>query len=207
MVSLSDLEASAGFYGKLPARGDFVRAGLPRDFIEPWDAWWQRMLVGSREVVGEAWTAVWLQAPIWRFALPPGMCGSDAVLGLWLPSVDRVGRFFPLTLAALAPHPWPALARAGGGFLSQAEAVGLEAVQEDLAPESLGQRIAAAVFADAAAQAAASDIVDELAAFWWTEGSPLVGPHAFASQSLPGVAVFVEMIAGPPGGKGEFVSE
>ena len=28
-----------GFYGKLPARGDFVRAALPRDFTDRWDAW------------------------------------------------------------------------------------------------------------------------------------------------------------------------
>ena len=41
----------AGFYGKLPARGDFVRAGLPRDFIDPWDAWLQSVIAGSRTLV------------------------------------------------------------------------------------------------------------------------------------------------------------
>ncbi len=206
-MSLSDLEASAGFYGKLPARGDFVRAGLPRDFVDPWDAWSQRMMAGSREALGEAWTEAWLQAPIWRFALPPGLCGSGAALGLWLPSVDSVGRFFPLTLAAIAPHPWPALVQAGKGFLSQAEAAGLDAVQADLTPESLGQRVAAAIFADGPAQEAIADAADELAAFWWTEGSPLVRPQSFATQSLPGVAAFAGMIAGASGYGGQHVSE
>ena len=51
-----DAPTAAGFFGKLPARGDFVRAGLPRDFIDSWDGWWQRMLPGSRDRLGEAWT-------------------------------------------------------------------------------------------------------------------------------------------------------
>ena len=43
----------AGFYGKLPARGDFVRAGLPRDFTDPWDDWLQSVIAGSRALVGD----------------------------------------------------------------------------------------------------------------------------------------------------------
>ena len=29
--------AAPGFYGKLPARGDFVRRRLPSAFVAPWD--------------------------------------------------------------------------------------------------------------------------------------------------------------------------
>ena len=93
-----------GFYGKLPARGDFVRAGLPRDFIDPWDDWLQSVMAGSRTLMGEAWLPAFLEAPVWRFTLPPGMCGAQAALGLMLPSVDRAGRYFPLTFAALSPR-------------------------------------------------------------------------------------------------------
>ena len=46
-----------GFFGKLPARGDFVRAGLPRDFVDPWDAWLQRVLAGSRDAAGRGLAA------------------------------------------------------------------------------------------------------------------------------------------------------
>ena len=67
---------STGFYGKLPARGDFVRAGLPRDFTDPWDDWLQSVMAGSRSLMGEAWLPAFLEAPVWRFALPPGMCGG-----------------------------------------------------------------------------------------------------------------------------------
>ena len=33
-----------GWYGKLPASGDFATRRLPPSFIEPWDAWLNAML-------------------------------------------------------------------------------------------------------------------------------------------------------------------
>ena len=43
------LDVRVGFYGKLPSRGDFLRESLPRDFVEAWDAWWQRGLVATQQ--------------------------------------------------------------------------------------------------------------------------------------------------------------
>ena len=90
-----------GFAGKIPARGDFVHAGLPRDFTDPWHDWQSLVIAGSRTLMGEAWLDAFLEAPVWRFILPPGLCGARAAVGLIMPSVDKVGRYFPLTLAAL----------------------------------------------------------------------------------------------------------
>jgi len=92
-----------GWYGKLPASGDFVTRRLPPSFIEPWDAWLNAMLSGSRERLGEAWRSVFLSAPAWRFVLAPGIIGQQAWAGLLVPSVDSVGRFFPLTVASALP--------------------------------------------------------------------------------------------------------
>ena len=92
-----------GFYGKLPSRGDFVRSGLPRDFTDRWDDWLQSVMAGSRSLMGDAWLPAFLEAPVWRFALPRGLCGERAALGVMLPSVDKAGRYFPLTFAALPP--------------------------------------------------------------------------------------------------------
>ena len=61
----------------------------------------------------------YLEAPVWRFALPPGMCGERAVLGLMLPSVDKAGRYFPLTFAAL--HPRGIAAASGDAWLDVCE--------------------------------------------------------------------------------------
>ena len=101
-----DAEAPAmpiGLYGKLPAHGDFVRRALPDSFVGAWDGWLQAGLTAAREALGEAFEEAWAAAPTWRFHLPAGACGPDAVAGVLLPSADLVGRRFPLTLAALLP--------------------------------------------------------------------------------------------------------
>jgi type VI secretion system protein ImpM len=92
-----------GLYGKVPAHGDFVRRGLPTSFVGPWDEWLQRGIAAARERLGPRWADAWDAAPAWRFALPAGACGPDAVAGVMLMSEDMVGRRFPITLAALLP--------------------------------------------------------------------------------------------------------
>ena len=127
--------ASAGLFGKLPARGDFVRAGLPGDFVAAWDDWLQDVLAASRAQLGAAWLPAFLKAPVWRFLLPPGRCGAGGVLGVLLPSVDRVGRYFPLTLAAVMP---PAEAAPDdAAWLDAAVAAGLAALERDAAPDEV----------------------------------------------------------------------
>ncbi len=97
-MSLDDT-LGVGFYGKIPALGDFVSRRLPRAFIEPWDQWLQAALLSSREILGEDWLSAYLVSPIWRFALSSGVCDTAAWAGVMMPSVDKVGRYFPLTLA------------------------------------------------------------------------------------------------------------
>ena len=92
-----------GWYGKLPASGDFVTRRLPAAFIERWDAWLNEMLIGSRERFGAGWRDAFLSAPAWRFVLAPGVIGVQGWAGLIVPSVDSVGRYFPLTVAAQLP--------------------------------------------------------------------------------------------------------
>lgn len=96
--------ARPGFYGKLPALGDFVSRRLPRQFIEPWDQWLQSAIAASREQLGSDWLDVYLTSPIWRFGLGAGVCGTGAWAGVLMPSVDKVGRYYPLTLAVPVPE-------------------------------------------------------------------------------------------------------
>lgn len=119
-----------GFYGKLCAKGDFVSRRLPSSFVAPWDAWLQVALTDSRQHLGEDWLPAYMTAPIWRFALSSGLCGEGVVTGVLMPSVDRVGRHFPLALVALLDpraNPWEV-------FLSGAEWFGR---LDDLALTSL----------------------------------------------------------------------
>ncbi len=86
------------FYGKLPARGDFITRSLPREFINRWDDWLQGGMNASRQSLGDAWLDVYLTSPLWRFVLPAGICGNTAWAGVLMPSMDKVGRYFPMTV-------------------------------------------------------------------------------------------------------------
>ncbi|MEM9058383.1 MAG: type VI secretion system-associated protein TagF, partial [Pseudomonadota bacterium] len=125
--------AAPGFYGKLPGLGDFVSRRLPSAFIDAWDAWLQSVIAGSRAQLGEHWINTYLSSPLWRFALPPGLAGGLAWAGVLMPSVDRVGRFFPLTVASALPataNPLAVLSSAGAWF-EAAETLALSALDAD----------------------------------------------------------------------------
>ena len=117
-----------GFSGKIPSRGDFVRARLSSAFVNAWDEWMRQVLPGSERILGEAWAETWRAAAPWRFALPAGQCGPHCVVGLWLPSTDRVGRAWPLVIAAEG-------AAAGEDFLEEAERLGRSVLDCKLSPE------------------------------------------------------------------------
>ena len=187
-------DAAIGFCGKIPARGDFVRAGLPLAFADPWDRWMERMLRASRSALDAEWLPAWLEAPVWRFALTPGACGPDAVIGLWMPSVDRVGRYYPLTIAAVASNTdAPALIRHGRGLLDAAECAGRKAVEQVLAPDQLAVYLAAAV-APPAGAATDPSLCPPRGGLWWTEGAPRVPAGVFASTGLPDENTFSAML-------------
>jgi type VI secretion system protein ImpM len=89
-----------GLYGKLPSKRDFVSIETPRNFLGLWEPWLAECLTQSRESLGEAdWREAFGEAPVWRFSLPslPGVTG---LFGAVTPSMDAVGRYFPLTLVA-----------------------------------------------------------------------------------------------------------
>lgn len=133
-----------GFYGKLPAHGDFISRGLPRAFINPWDEWLQGVLANSRELLGADWLDRYLVSPLWRFALAPGICGADGWRGLLLPSVDSVNRYFPLTVASPESRgvsPLGALVLDTQWFAACEEAA-LAALQPGLEADALAARLA-----------------------------------------------------------------
>ena len=101
-MSLDD--ATPGWYGKLPTLGDFASRRLEADFIEPWDVWLGECMQAQRDAMGEAWLDAYLHSPPWRFLLMPGVLDGkepqQMLGGVLMPSVDRVGRYFPLTIVA-----------------------------------------------------------------------------------------------------------
>lgn len=208
--------AGCGFYGKLAGRGDFVTRRLPREFVEPWDHWLQAGLSASHEQLGEGWLECYLTSPLWRFVLAPGCCGAQTVTGVLMPSVDRVGRYFPLTLAhGLDTEVSPdALARDAGDWYANAEALALATLEESLDFDGWDATVAALpapaaavglalpgtpMFGRLAELADAGSTARRLAqrrlcpdwrgtSLWWTLGSERIEPCVLLAEGLPPAA-------------------
>jgi type VI secretion system protein ImpM len=116
-----------GFYGKLPSHGDFLRRRVSDAFVDAWDAWLRECLSASRTALGPRWLDVYLTSPAWRFVCAAGACGPAPVIGVAAPSVDQVGRYFPLTLVAeLPPEVSLVTAASCGRFFEAAEQLVIE---------------------------------------------------------------------------------
>lgn len=196
------LTLAAGFAGKIPARGDFLRVGLPSSFAQPWDMWLAEGLAAAQQALGADFDDAYMEAPVWRFALAPGTAGQDAVAGVLLPSIDKVGRRFPLTAALVLPGgDAPGLA-ADAAWFTAIEDAARPAVESDVEPDDLAARLAAiappelgflperVLLPEGGALEEAWPQIARLAAdvscsLWWTAGAPRVAPQAFVAHTLP----------------------
>lgn len=176
--------APAGLFGKLPDHRDFVRRSLPEGFVAPWDAWLSAALAESRARLGADWLAAFLEAPVWRFALAPGVCGPRGAAGVLAPSVDGVGRHFPLTLAALTDAPPDPGASAWHDAL---EAIAIDAVTAGWGAEAVAAALAAAGTPPPGGTVAGS--------VWQTAGAPRVQPRRLELAGLPAPEAFAAMLA------------
>ena len=95
----ADYRNDAGFYGKVRTHGDFVGRGLAAAFVDRWDAWLQRGLLGARERHAGGWLERYLEMPVWRFSAPPSVIDDCACTGVLMPGIDAVGRYFPFVIA------------------------------------------------------------------------------------------------------------
>ncbi len=98
------LEDAAGLYGKHPAFGDFIAAGLGEGWRGLAD-WAETSLGAWREAAGPDWQARFDAAPALCFWIGPALTGQQALRGAWMPSRDRTGRRFPLVVAQAGGPP------------------------------------------------------------------------------------------------------
>ncbi len=138
------MAAGFGAFGKMPSVGDFFRLNPPAGFVPVWDDWLQRSLLSGRSSLGADWDRYYMSAPIWRFSLSAGLAGTAAVIGVMMPSVDRVGRQFPLTLMApaTAPQAVPMLHFNAVQVFEDLENLALECLEDDMSPDHLNGRLA-----------------------------------------------------------------
>ena len=91
---------TTGFFGKIPAAGDFVSWNLPRAFTERWDRWMSRDLI-EHPCRGP------LDPRAWRFTVPAGTFCDAPCAGVWRMSEDRAGRRYPFVVAVVGAMPDP----------------------------------------------------------------------------------------------------
>lgn len=217
-----------GFFGKLPAKGDFLTRALPADALAVWEKWLASSMAGARQHLGQNWGAVYERAPVWRFWIG-GRVTGHAMTGALAPSVDRVGRQFPLSFVLTGrPEALPAAPLAGSGpdpwydALDRAAMEGrhprfdgdLDGLLERLPlPSGPRQAVAddsrAAFFAygEAGLSQLMKDVRDhdhQLVAngrsYWWTAGNDFTGPAMVALNGMPDARGFAALLQGfgPP---------
>ena len=198
-----------GYFGKVSTLGDFVSRGLPDGLVAAWDAWLQQCIQASREQMGEQWLNHYLTSPVWRFAISPGVLGPEGLGGVMMPSVDRVGRYFPLMIGAVGAPPlldWFHKHAAWYDAIEDLARASLDAAfrleQFDGLPEAGVAAGSQAVPVGGTWRFAFDDGVDERVvaavlqghSLWWTEGSPNVAPSMLVCAGMPRVQGFAEML-------------
>jgi len=101
-----------------------------------------------------------------------------------LPSVDKAGRYFPLSFAAL--HPFGIATASGDAWLDVCETAGREALEQDTEPQEIIGMLGVPDPSDASV--AMPDAV------WWSDGSERVQPTRLTLRSLPDVATYAAML-------------
>lgn len=214
--------SSLGLFGKLPGHGDFIQRQLPSSFVAPWDEWLQRSVYGARELIGDRWLDYYLTSPIWRFAMTAGAVDGQAWAGILVPSVDSVGRYFPLTIVAPVNmwfNPFSFQVE-GDSWYQQLSDIAVDALQKTYQADTLMEQLPAglqvgadeiAVTSTAGTLIATGDISEIAASYpslleqlcqsqcpsfslWWCNGSQHLAPTTQLSLGLPEPPVYCSML-------------
>ena len=173
-----------GYFGKVPARGDFITCRIQPEMAERWDAWLGMLTVAVREQSGPAWPDVWLTAPLWHFALAPGVLSERGAAGVLVASVDKVGRMFPFTIIG------PSAGIPAEGWSDEAERLVLGSLDDEFDPAVLDEAL------KTLGQPIDPTPLEPDATLWWCRGSDLVEPTRQVLRGLPGRAGAVAMVLG-----------
>jgi type VI secretion system protein ImpM len=178
------MSSPPGFFGKLPARGDFLSRRLAPALARPWDNWLGQLTRAVKEEAGDTWPESWLTAPLWHFALGSALAPEPGAAGVLVASVDRVGRMFPFTIIG------PASGIPDTFWFDSIEALALEALDDDFNPDTLD----AALLQLGAPPPGAS--IQAGQSLWRSRGSDRVEPASTLVNGLPNRQQAVAMVLG-----------
>jgi type VI secretion system protein ImpM len=185
-----------GYFGKVSTHGDFVSRRLPPGIVAAWDEWLQQCIQASRQQLREQWLNHYLISPVWRFAISPGVLGPDGLGGVMMPSVDRVGRYFPLMIAATGAPPMLEWVQRHAPWFDALDALARGALDPaftldrfDMAPEPVLGPASGSIQASAGAALQGHSL-------WWSEGSPGIEASPLVCKGMPPPQAFASMLDG-----------
>jgi len=214
-----------GFFGKVSSHGDFVSRRFSEQVRNAWDEWAQSGMAASKQQLAEDWLPTYLTSPVWRFCLNTGVMDEHCWTGVFMPSVDRVGRYFPLIIAAIKPGKvnlleWMSQSK---DWLDAVELLALSSLQIDFRIDEFDlalrqlpifttdeqYRVTGTLdyrwslssldrLPDAIPQLT-HQIAGQLLAghsLWWTEGSERVTPSVLLCRGLPSAIGFTALFNG-----------
>ena len=215
---------TTGYFGKLPMRGDFIRRNLAPEFIQIWDNWLQSVIDTSRNNLHDQWLNYYLVSPVWRYYFT--LADNDVYTGVVLPSVDKVGRYFPFTIAAnIKDSPSvSAFITNNTQWYNTLENLALSALEENISYEQLNTQVDSLLRSinidqfysqpmnegyrvplndgtsvDTALSLIAhqfSVALDPARSYWWSQGSAHVSGHLISCLGLPDDNIFTAMLDG-----------
>ena len=221
-TAVSSQAPQPGFFGKVKSHGDFVSRRLPTQFTSRWDQWLQLGMQRGQATLGSRWLAHYQACPIWRFAIGAAVCDGQSWAGILMASADRVGRQFPLTIAAGVAGDAPLLdwVVSAVEWYDALETCALSTRGEHFVLDDFDQ-ILRNLPLSAERRAIASgarrleiDGIDDLQSLmpalqqqiaeaslreytlWWTEGSQYVAPSLLVCLGLPSASQFMAMLSG-----------
>ncbi|RLJ36311.1 type VI secretion system ImpM family protein [Litoreibacter meonggei] len=213
-----------GIFGKHPAFGDFIGAGMSKPMQVALEEWMGAVLPRVRDNLGDVWQPLYDIALPLRFWLGEGVVPAAVggpVAGVMVFSYDKVGRRFPLiALAEGAQFPPPTLVPEQRWY-EALQALMLEHDTPETAAEladmlSLPSELLPAPFetGDAGFWAVhTAGAVDEMMAnvaatdhrrasaqrsYWWSAGDPSRTATFHATEGWPDAFVFQWLLAGNP---------
>jgi len=212
----------SGFYGKVPCKGDFVSRGLSRECIGNLDRWFQQGMTSSKGYLEDSWAEHYMIAPVWQFYISPGVLDCYGWLGVFIPSIDSVGRKFPCLIGVPVLSPIVCLKQLEDQeeLLMQIETLLFDSLEDNfdfplfchqvrslkLLPAYPSVDLYRAVKPVAVMHNLESqradlrnlDLKSEYShpAVWWSEGSETIEPQLWFSDGLPDASRFRFFLTG-----------
>jgi type VI secretion system protein ImpM len=180
-MSASIKHQTVGWFGKIPALGDFATRRLPASFVAPWDEWLSTELREAQRLIAGAWEERYDRAPVTGFSLGESTVDAQRWYGVLVPSADRVGRRFPLTIACIAEG---TLSPPGTPWWSAVIAAGCFAVNSGCGALDLDERLLQLPRHDAGTFLAANG-VPEAGTSAWRSFAGSVGGTPLIARGLP----------------------